>query len=478
MERSGANRGTLTRFELAAVAYLVLPIGIFLAAYVKAQVSIPACVFLGFAFWRCVVRLEATPARQSAALCLYLWGIAGLTVFASGSFGIAPTNTDWIKHFSVFNFLVDNDSLIGNAPGYDGGTLRYYLAWYIIPGLLAKSLSVKALLPLVGAWSTIGLYLFFSVAATLTDRPNWRFAFPALFLLFSGADALGTAITGFIIASSDHIEWWSGWIEFSSTYTDVIWAPQHALSAWLGVALALRLSGNASALLVVPLTTSAMVLWSPFSAIGLVPFFLYLLWQQRRLVSIEVIISAIFMLAITILLGRYMRVATEDMPFKAVWNLRCLGQGPCYTFPAYLRFIALEVLPTIAICQVVTRGRDPMVWIASLSLLTMPFVQFGAYNDLNLHGSIPAIAVLAVTAWRVMPCASRFTRSMFAIVLLAGFPTPFMEIRRAFLLKDAPTPTMRFSYLLAAVPSIRNQYLIDKAPWIVRRPTAPRTVSE
>lgn len=464
------NPGTLSNFDFAAIAYLLLPVAIFLVAYMKTQVWVPGVALLGFTLWRCAVRIERTTSPQGIRLCLYLWAISALTVFASGSFGAAPTNTDWIKHFSVFNFIVDNTSLIGTAPGYDGGTLRYYLGWYVVPGILAKVFSVKALLLLIGTWSTAGLYLFFSVAATLTDRPRWRFALPAVFLLFSGADAIGTAITGFIIASSDHIEWWAGWIEFSSTYTDIIWAPQHALSAWLGVALALRLTGNASALVVVPLLTAAMILWSPFSAIGLVPFFVFLLWQQRCFVSAEVVVSALAMLLISILLGRYMRVGTEDMPFKAVWNLRCLGQGPCYTFPAYLRFIALEVVPTILVCQIVTRGRNPMVWIASVSLLAMPFIQFGAYNDLNLHGSIPAIAVLAVTGWAVMPYASRLIRSVFAMILLAGFPTPFMEIRRAFILKDAPTPNMKFSYLLDAAPSVRNQYLVDKAPWIVRRP--------
>lgn len=465
-------RGTVTRIELAAIAYLAIPVATFLIAYTKMQVWVPGAAFIAFALWQCAVRLEPVHKPQDARLGLYFWAVSALVVFASGSFGLVHTNSDWIKHFAVFRFFLDNDSLIGTASGYDGGTLRYYVAWYVIPGLAAKLFSKGALLYLVGAWTTLGLYLFLSVAANLTERKTWRYVLPVIFLLFSGADAIGTAITGFSLGPAYHIEWWAGWVEFSSNLTDIIWAPQHALSAWIGAALALRLVRNPSSLIVIPVLTMTMVLWSPFSGIGLIPFFLYALWLNVRHLTIAAVVNGALMLALIVLLGRYMRIGTETMPLAPVWNHRCLGQGPCYSFPAYILFVGLEVVPAILICQVATRWRDAMVWIASISLLLMPFIQFGAFNDLNLHGSLPALAVLSIAAWKVVAGAARWLKVAFAATLLAGLPTPMQEVRRAFLMEEGPTTDMTFSYLFEHVAWLRPQYMIDRAPWIIRRPPA------
>jgi hypothetical protein len=463
--------GNLTGIELAAIAYLAMPVALFLVAYTRIQVWGPGAACIGFALWQCAARVGRPTAPQGPQLTLYFLAVAALTVFASGSFGLVHTNSDWIKHFAVFRFILDNDSLVGSAPGYDGETLRYYLGWYIVPGLVAKLFSTDALLLIVGTWTTLGLYLFFSVAAKLTDRRVWRYAMPVVFLLFSGADIIGTAITGFWMGPQYHMEWWAGWIEFSSNYTDIIWAPQHALPAWIGAALALRLVHNPASLIVIPLVSMATVLWSPFAGVGLVPFFLYALWCNVRHLSPAVILNGVLMLALVIVLARYMRVGADSMPFGAAWSLRCLGQGgPCYSFGAYLRFVAIEVAPALLVCQIATRWRDAMVWIASVSLLAMPFFHFGAFNDLNLHGSIPALAVISLIAWRVIAEATRWLKLAFATVMVAGPPTPAQEMRRIFSMKDGPTTEMTFSYLLQRAPELRTQYMIDKAPWIIRRP--------
>jgi hypothetical protein len=478
--RCKSSNDSLTRVEFAAIVYLTLPAALFFVAYMRVQVWVPAVARITFALARCAKRLGSTLVHQSRFLGLYFWMISAATVFASGAFGLVHTNSDWIKHFAVFRFLIDNDSLVGIASGYDGGALRYYLGWYVVPALLTKIFSVQALSFLLGSWTTIGLYLFFLVASELTNRPRWRYALPLAFLLFSGSDALGTAITGFRMGPIYHIEWWSGWIEFGSHYTDITWAPQHALSAWLGMALALRLASNASSLVVIPMVTTAVILWSPFSAIGLTPLFLYVLWRNRKEFTWEVLFSALSMLVVLAAIARYLRAGTEDIPFDAVWNLRCLGQRPCYAFFGYLLFVALEVVPAILICQTITKWRDGMVWIASLSLLGMPFVSFGAFNDLNLHGSIPALALLSLTAWQGMARGTVWLRAAFAAVVIVGLPTPIQEIRRALWIKKGPTSTdTNFAYVFEHDAWLRSQYMIDKIPWIIRRPyTAPHARPE
>ena len=467
---TGRKPGAITRIEFWAIAYLAVPVVLFMIAYAKPIIGLPCAAFVAYSLWRCALLIEARGERQSIQLSLFLWLMAALTVFASGAFGGVAANSDWIKHFAVIRFILDNDSLVSTARDYDGGTLRYYLGWYLVPGLLGKAFSIEALLPLIGTWTTAGLYLFFSVAARLTERKLWRYGLPLIFLLFSGADAIGTTITGFTLGPQFHIEWWAGWIEYSSNLTDIFWAPQHALPAWLGAALALRLQRNPASLIVIPLVTTSIVLWSPFVAMGLVPFFAYVLSLNVRHISQGAVVNGILAVPVVTALTVYMRSGTEALPFAPVWKLPCLGQGPCYTFHGYLLFVGLEVVPVIFACQLATRWRSAMVWLATISLLGMPFFKFGAFNDLNLHGSIPAIAVLTLIAWQAMANSARWLRVIFAAIIVMGAPTPIQELRRAFWMKNGPTTDMTFAYLLERVPQLRSQYMINQAPWLLRRP--------
>ena len=76
------------------------------------------------------------------------------------------------------------------------------------------------------------------VAASMGRRQRWL---PLLaFVAFSGADGIGTLVTGFRFGPPWHLEWWIGWMEYGSHATSLFWVPQHAIPAWLGIAVLMR----------------------------------------------------------------------------------------------------------------------------------------------------------------------------------------------------------------------------------------------
>lgn len=476
-------RPVITPFEFAAVAYLALPVALFFLAYGKPSAGLAAAAFIALSLWRCAKLVDLKAAFPSGWVDAFFVACAATIVYVSGSFGggIFP-NSDWVKHFAVFRFLIDNDTLTGLAPGYDGMSMRYYLGWYVVPALLTKITSSAALLPIVGVWTTIGIYLFFRMVAQLSDTPKWRYALPLIIVAFSGADAIGSSLTGFSIGPDWHMEWWAGWVQYSSMITDIFWAPQHALSAWLGIALALRLKDSPASLTVFPLATTAILLWSPFSALGVAPFYLWAMAKSIRSIRIMDAMTAVLMLLVTIIICRYLRAGggSTEMVFLTVFQLPCLNPGPCYTVPHYLGFLALEVLGFIVALHIATRGRNAPLWIATMLLLTMPFVKFGGSNDLNLHATIPALTLLAIGAWQALHRAPQAMTFALACLLTAGAATPLGEIRRSFTMTAGPTPDMTMDYLITDLPSLRAQYLITKSPWMIRRPIslAPNSTSE
>jgi hypothetical protein len=474
-DRSISN-ATISPFEFGAVAYLAVPVALFFFAYGTLSVRLPLATFIGFGLWHCWRLVDTRASFRLGRLDAFFLACAAGVVLLSGSFGAGFfPNSDWVKHFAVLRFLIDNSTLTGTAPGYDGASMRYYLGWYVVPALLTKFTSRAALLPIVGTWTTAGLYLFFRVTAQLTESSRWRYTLPAVVMLFSGADALGTSFTNFSRGPQGHLEWWSGWIQYSSMLTDIFWAPQHALSAWLAIALGIRLKDSRASLAVFPLVTASLLLWSPFSAIGIVPFYLWTLARFVRQANTKDIANAIMMLVVTIVIAQYLRTggSTAGMEFITVFSQPCLSAGPCYSLPNYFWFLAAEVAGFLAALHLATRCRNAMLWIATVLLPVMPFVKFGGANDLNLHATIPALTLLAILSWQALYKARQATTFALACLLTMGAATPLAEIRRSFAMTSGPPVDATVNDLVSALPGLRGQYLVDKTPWMVRKPGAP-----
>lgn len=422
-----------------------------------------------FAIYQCIIRTAIDYRRStSITLRIYFAAIALITTCAAGSFGHVFVNSDWRKHYAVFNYLIDNDLLAGISREDAGWTLRYYLGWYIIPAMLAKASAIQYLDCAIGGWTSLGLYLFFELASSLVISNKWKCVLPFVFMIFSGADIVGTAITGFHKGPIYHLEWWAGWIEYSANFTDLTWAPQHTIAAWLGSALALSSAKNKGCLYIAPISMAALFFWSPFVAIGAAPSFIFAIAMNYRSLNAIAVLMAAMMLAILCALVSYLNTDTDAMPYKFIWNSRCLKAGPCFSVSSYFLFVTIEFIPILALNLYISRGRDAMLWLCALLLLSLPAVTLGAANDINMHGSIPAICVLAISTWVLLGRAKALMASIAIGVLIIGSVTPIEEARRTFTLERDLSSTMTMSAFVQAAPQYKSQYFSSRRPWIVR----------
>jgi hypothetical protein len=102
----------------------------------------------------------------------------------------------------------------------------------------------------------------------------------------------------------------------------------------------------------------------------------------------------------------------------------------------YTVFVALEFLLLAALLAAVHRGRRGelgLLGVATATLLLLPLVRYGYYNDLVMRTSIPALFVLQVLVARaveVFPRRSVLAAAVAGVLLLgAAYPANMLRLR-------------------------------------------------
>ncbi|MCC4608335.1 hypothetical protein LL967_10690 [Xanthomonas campestris pv. zinniae] len=392
--------------------------------------TIPSALFACLIALRNIERFHFTHARGAvlpvAAGAVAAWLPGVLPPFAE--------NSDWLKHYALFNALVLGEWPVKVSIPEGYGLLRYSLSYYVLPAFGAKMLSIKALPLLVFVWTALGMALVFSHVVVGVKFNRSKVAALTLFMAFSGADILGTLVTGYSRGPRFHLEWWAGFGELSASVTNLIWAPQHALPGWL-VALMIyrcpeRSVANAGVLL------AAVALWSPFCAIGLLPLYAWAMVSVGPRVALTLsncVLGPILMVSA----ANYLLGGSGGIPFGFSWS------HPLFTSTKWVFFVLLEfALVTFSLFFAQTSAR-PWVIVASSSLMLLTLLSFGNNNDLLMRGSIPALGILA------MACASvavdpqlPFLRKLPLLGLLGvGAVTPVGELARALITPRIESPS-------------------------------------
>lgn len=456
--------------EAAAALYLLVPVFLFMLLYINAVIAAPACVLMAWCAWEICRRVSFPHATNALWRTAASLAIAFLCVAMSGSFGVSGLNSDWFKHFAVLNFIAS--STHGLEAGQDS-VLRYYLAWYLVPGLLGKFASVEGRQILVACWSTIGTFLFFRMLLDLVNPGKKAIIGALVFVLFSGADIVGEAITGWQRGPRFHHEWWSGWINYNSNMTALFWAPQHTIAAWLMAALMLGQSKRRELLPYLSLLFCAVAFWSPFVAAGLVPFGVYLLLREGGpMLKNWRTWGAIVTVGLPIAL--YLTTDAQRLPASFQWNLACVEN--CFSWTSYVRFVALEALTFLVILVAWKPARTGFLVVTAAVLLLFPFYYLGLANDFGMRATMPALAVLAIaSAHLVVNAPLRFVAPM-VVVLVIGSLTPLGEIYRGLTDQTRVDPRGGFEVVFAGDwASARPQYFARPRAWLMRS-TAAQTV--
>ena len=280
-----------------ALAYLLLPVLAWLLGWFRWWIGGPLAALL----LACALPLLAGPWRRPRPV---VWGLLALALgwtwltAAGGRFD--AFNGDWPNHRAILldlgryawpAFLSDplraylEPETLPAPP-----LLRYYLGWYLLPGLAARLGGPGALQWAVPLWTALGVALLLRLA-TQGCRGRRVLLAGALFMGFGGMDVLRLAwpavspcpdlrLDRLSWSSLEaqcflHLEWWpnsSNQFHYASSMAALMWGPQHFLPAGLGALLLWRLRRRPRFLAASGVVLAASLFWSPFVTVGLLPF--------------------------------------------------------------------------------------------------------------------------------------------------------------------------------------------------------------
>ena len=381
---------------------------------------------------------------------------------------VSPFATlDWARKYATFNLLLE--SSWPPTLELDGQTwfMRYYLAWYMVPVLLAKIFGPQFLVPAISIWTAMGLFIALTLAFHNLRKVKHLFLAGLVFLFFSGLDLVGAWLVGYSEEMSPYwLHWWAGGsaraVVILSNLTNFQLAPQHAICAFLTTCLFLynrRLALQYGGVIIIVAT-----LWSPFCAIGSLPLVLWAIFKEgyKTAITLQNLVVAP-LLSIPIVL--YLTQGTSQIPFMFVWEVAN------FTLFLFNIFLALEFLIILSIFWFFIKDKRELVAIIAVFLCFLCLFKVGVYSDLISRGSIPAICVMSILMLQSILQNRGWRRELLvACVLIAAVPVVLAlgkSIAPSLPRQDRSVTLAewldKFRPLDGGIDSFRGYFLIDTA---------------
>lgn len=453
-----ARRIELSAHDALCCVYLVLPLALFLLFFASSVVAGAGLSALAVTILRVRVSRPSFENVGLKHLLILIFGAALCLLI--GIFPLVSLGSDWIKHYVIYNLLIEREwpVLYGNGSDF----LRYYFGLYLVPALTTKVLGRWSADICLFVWIWLGLVLFLQVL--LDGRRGWRaLLLAAIFVIYGGADIIGTLLFSPTFQLGQHIEWWAQIASMTSHSVMLAWVPQHALPGWLIVAMLMR-RGDWSISLAGPILAAACF-WSPFTAIGLVPFFLLRLLEERRIVPAISLENLIVAPILGIPIVAFLAHGAGDIVSGPIW-----ATSPHFSWGRLLVFYLLEFLTLGAVLSVLRPPRKPWLIVSLLVLLTYPLYKVGLFNDFAMRATLPALAVLVIVAAETLVSGSFLRAIPIALLLIVGTGASVSDLygrwrgpyRSAWKRYD-------FERVMAQHnQALRNQYLAPYPHWTVR----------
>ncbi|SHK13238.1 hypothetical protein SAMN02745194_04249 [Roseomonas rosea] len=465
------------RLTLAILAYLLFPGLLFLLGWVSLWVALPAGLAAVAAFalapgWRGTWPLSA----RMTALCLAL-GL--LWAGATGAHHLVYSSADWQIRDAVLRDLAAGPWPVGyQEAGGAQWLLRAPLGFYLPAGLLGRIGGFRA--AQIALWLStglgFGLVLMLLALVARAVAPGRRGAFALLaivFILFHGLDLLPNMWldwrfgTGPLASWGRGGEWWPRLFQYSGHVTAILWAPNHAMPAWLLALLLLRHGRRPEFLRHLALPLAAGAFWSPVASAGAALLAGAVLLRQHGWRAAGLALSPANLLAVlfAIPVCLYLVAGSAAVPHGPL-----LSVHPGWSTPlVWAVFLLLEVLCWAVPAALLIRGR---VFMASVVLLCLlPAYVFGPGNEMTARGGMAPLAVLAVAVAAALLApqpgraqqAARQALVGFAVIALGG------AAMEASLLLKRPWPASAECPLLEAarhsVFAATTDWAHYLAPW-------------
>lgn len=415
--------------------YLSIPFLIFCMGWLRLSIALPVVGLIIFVLWQFLQHDQTSQEKTPLQIIFYVALLAGLWVFFSGVGGYSFQNWDHHWRNAVLRDLIEYDwPVIYSNP--DKGPIKmlvYYVGYWLPAALAGKLLGWKFANFILFLWTWLSVFL---VLFHLNIRLKASFfKTTLLFIFFSGMDVLGT-----LLFSQDyptlwppiqHLEIWSGNLQYSSFTTQLFWVFNQAVPAWLCCALILESNG-------LPFDKSNLIsfdqkifIWSlcfffaPLASIGLFPYLCieWLKGMNFKLLFKNIRPGLLFASGIVVLTSFLFFSSNSAAQERGIQSL---------AFMDFLPFFFLEG-GALWLFLASAKWRDPYWIVTGLLLLALPFIQFGSGRDFVMRASIAPLFYLMVMTGEVVfqNTVSRFYRMAFITMFVLGALTPLYEINRS-----------------------------------------------
>jgi len=246
-----------------------------------------------------------------------------------------------------------------------------------------------------------------------------------------------------------HLEIWSGNLQYSSFTTQLFWVFNQAVPAWLCIAIILEDNVIARAMLFRPkqsppklgiasgeeqerprndikfFTFSLCFFFAPLAALGLLPYLLIDWFKQTNFKS------PFKNLRVDILLASGMIVLVSFLYFSS--NTAAQERGfQAVALKDFLAFFLLEG-GILWLLLAPLKWRDPRWAVTGLLLAVIPFIQFGSGRDFVMRVSIAPLFYLMIMTGEVIfqKTTPRLLLFTFYALFALGSLTPLYEINRS-----------------------------------------------
>ena len=417
MPMAQPNAARLSLLHRCAILYLTAPVLIWLVSWFEWWFGLPAALFLGLALVP-VLRGGWRPRQPSrAALAIVALGLGWTMLTAHGNV-FDGNNSDWWDRRAMLLDLSRHpwpvylrDGLADYLP-WGGGErqalLRYYLAWYIVPGLAGRLFGPAALHWAVPLWSGLGITLVLLLFAR--GLPGWRTVLAAgMFVLFGGMDTLrmlllrgpewfqfgidGLGWPGVHVNFTEIFEFRDlRWTVYLSNFENFRYSPD-ILAAALYALLILHLRHHRLFVAASGVLLATAVFWSPFVAIGLLPFAAILICENalRRPAALAGWSNLCVAVPLAGLFVVYLSSGALDFGSGWLWE----GYG-WRRFAKWARRFYLSEFLVLLLFLLMLRprlAREPFFAAMSAMLLLLPLYRLGDLN-LTMRGALPSLVFL------------------------------------------------------------------------------------
>lgn len=393
------------RLTIAVTAYLMLPGLLFLAGWAEAPVGLlagaaGAAALLLAPGWR-----RRWPLGAGATLLCLALGM--LWAAPTGTHHLVYSTADWQVRDAVLR-----DLSAGPWPvAYEGGSggrhwlLRAPLGFFLPAGLVGRLAGFGAAQAALTAWAALGLALVLALLATLAralapERPWRAFGLVAgVFAGFHGLDILPNIGldwvwgTGPLDSWGRGGEWWARLFQYAGHVTALLWAPNHAVPAWLLSLLVLRHWRWPGFARGAALPLAAGAFWSPVGVAGAAVLAAAALLRRDAGAALRASLAPANLLALgfALPLCLYLVAGTGAVPHGPLLSTH----PPLPAVGRWAVFVVLEVLCWAGLAALLVRG-----WLfgASVAMLCLlPAYVFGPGNEMTSRGGLAPLAVLALT---------------------------------------------------------------------------------